>query len=179
MNPWIVLSSTVVFMILSGKLVYSWISMYPYLFAWLWFNLWIAIYEIYIVFYRKELTKQRCQPGFWSRETNFLSFWKEAWNEYTCYSDERYLDSSDFVFVIEFLNALMILGLWVAFFYRHVAALYILLAIQAYHCGIYFMSLYHSRKTNVEYPWKTFSYLMISAAWVIFPLLFFVTNTIG
>ena len=178
MNPWIVLSSAIIAMILSGKIAYSYFYQSPYVFAWLWFNLWIAIYEIYIVVYRKELTKKRCQPGFWSRDTNILSFWKEAWNEYTCYSDERYLDPTDFVFVIEFMNALLIIGLWFAYVFKRSIILYLLLAIQGYHCILYFISLYHSKKTNTQYPWKTFSYLMISALWVILPILFFMTNTV-
>ena len=64
MNPWIVLSSAIIAMILSGKIAYSYFYQSPYVFAWLWFNLWIAIYEIYIVVYRKELTKKDVNLDF-------------------------------------------------------------------------------------------------------------------
>jgi len=140
------------------------------LFSWLWFNLWIAVYEIYIVYYRKELTKNKCNSGFWSRENNLFDFWKDAWNEYTCYSDTRYLNHNDFVFIIEFMNALLVICLFIAFIINSKYWIHLLLIIQAYHCSIYFISLLHSKKINTLYPIKTTSYLLISALWIFVPL---------
>ena len=170
MNPWIVFITACVGMIISGIGMAPYVPISPWVFGWLWFNVWIAIYEIYIVVYRSELTEKKCEPGFWSRETSFRSFWKDAWNEYTCYADERYLNPNDFVFLLEFMNALLILGLIVAVYFNLPGWIPMILLLQAYHCGIYFISLVHSKKTNTQHPLKTLIYLSISALWFIVPL---------
>lgn len=158
-------------MFLSGGVVYNMTpTIHIGLFAWLWFNLWIAIYEIYIVYQRKQLTKDKCQPGFWKKEHNIGTFWKDAWNEYTCYSDMRYLNPNDFVFIIELINAILILMMWILLAFNNIAWIYIILIIQAYHCGIYFISLWHSKKINTDYTWKWIVYLCISALWIILPI---------
>jgi len=177
MRALVVLSSFLVAITFLGAAVYSYlpIRINPWLYAWLWFNVWIAIYEIYIVFHRKELTREKCRPGFWQREAgSYWGFWKDAWNEYTCYADERYLEPDNFVFLIEFINAVLIVCLWVALMAQSSAWVYILLLIQAYHCGIYFISLLHSlQHINTEYPIKTTAYLLISALWLFVPLVLF------
>ena len=169
--PLLILGITGFVIFISGWLVYaSWTTIHPLLFAWLWFNLWIAIYEMYIVYKRKQLTKEKCKPGFWSRSNSFNTFWKDAWNEYTCFSDTRYLDSYDFVFVIELINAILVLMMWFLLFMNLPAFIYILLILQAYHCGIYFVSLWYSQKINRQAPLKLVSYLLISALWFLIPI---------
>lgn len=176
MQPIGILLSSIVALYVSGYIFYkAFLNISPYLFAWLWFNLAIALYEIYIVFHRRELTRKKCTNGFWSRDSNYRGFWKDAWNEYTCYSDERYLDPDNFVFIIEFMNAILVICLLIAFMVQSKAWIYLLLAIQAYHCSIYFISLLHSRKTNTTYPMKTASYLLISALWIFVPIVLIFT----
>ena len=171
LSPFLILIITGIFIILSGLLVYaSWTTVHPFLFGWLWFNLWIAIYEMYIVYRRKQLTDEKCQPGFWSKSSSPWTFWKDAWNEYTCFSDTRYLDPNDFVFVIELINAILVLMMWFLFITNQINSIYPLLILQAYHCGIYFVSLWYSKKINSMYPIKLYSYLLISALWIIIPI---------
>lgn len=170
--PLLILGITGIMILLSGWLVYaSWTTVPPLLFGWLWFNLWIAIYEMYIVYCRKQLTKEKCQPGFWSKMNSFQIFWKDAWNEYTCFSDTRYLEPYDFVFVIELINAILVLMMWFLLITKQMKGIYLLLLIQAYHCGIYFISLWYSQKINRLVPWKTWLYLWISALWILIPLM--------
>ena len=70
LSPFLILTLTGVIIIVSGSFVYtSWTKVSPLLFGWLWFNLWIAIYEMYIVYRRKQLTREKCQPGFWSQSS--------------------------------------------------------------------------------------------------------------
>lgn len=172
MQPLYLLSFVALILLLSGIYLYNYLfsSLSIVLFAWLWFNFWIAIYEIYIVYQRKQLSKNKCLSGFWSKETDLLTFWKDAWNEYTCYSDTRYLNPNDFVFVIEFINAFLVLLLWFSVANANPLWIYNLLMIQAYHCCIYFISLWHSKKINNIYPIKLYSYLAISALWIVIPI---------
>ncbi len=172
MQPLYLLSLTLLSLLISGMTLYSYLfsNISGVLFAWLWFNLWIAIYEIYIVYQRKTLTKEKCHPGFWSKDTTWNTFWKDAWNEYTCYSDTRYLNPNDFVFIIELINAILVILLWFALASSNPAWIYILLLIQAYHCCIYFISLWHNQKINHAYPIKLYGYLAISALWIIIPI---------
>jgi hypothetical protein len=172
MQPLYLLSLTIMCLLITGVTLHTYLfsNIYGVLFAWLWFNLWIAFYEIYIVYQRKTLTKEKCQPGFWSKDTNWYSFWKDAWNEYTCYSDTRYLNPNDFVFIIELINAILVILLWFAILNHNIFWIYILLFIQAYHCCIYFISLWHSQKINNAYPLKLYGYLAISALWIMIPI---------
>ena len=170
--PLLILGITGFIILLSGWLIYaSWSTIHPLLFGWLWFNLWIAIYEMYIVYQRKQLKKEKCQSGFWSKMNSFQTFWKDAWNEYTCFSDTRYLEPYDFVFVIELINAILVLIMWFLLVIKQMKGIYLLLLIQAYHCGIYFISLWYSQKINTQVPWKTWLYLWISALWIFIPLM--------
>lgn len=171
LSPFLILGMTGVLIIVSGWMAYaSWTTISPLLFGWLWFNIWIAIYEMYIVYRRKQLTEEKCQPGFWSQSSSPWTFWKDAWNEYTCFSDRRYLNSNDFVFVIELINAILVIMMWFLLLTNQQGALYPLLILQAYHCGIYFVSLWYSQKINMVNLWKTWIYLFISALWFVVPL---------
>ena len=180
LSPFLILSLTGILIILSGWMAYaSWTSVHPLLFGWLWFNLWIAIYEMYIVYRRKQLTDEKCQPGFWSKDSSPSTFWKDAWNEYTCFSDTRYLDSNDFVFVIELINAILVLMMWFLVMTKQIGGVYVLLLLQAYHCGIYFISLWYSKNINIIYPIKFYGYLAISLLWIVIPIYILSTTVIA
>lgn len=141
------------------------ISVLPWLFGWLWFNLFIAVYEVYIVWKRADLQRLGCLD-FWG-ETGYKDFWLKAWAEYACQADRRYLRPSDFVFWIEFGNAVWVVLLWIAFLARRWYWVGILLLIQAYHCVLYFLTWAHS---NVFLTGKGVAYLGLSALWIILPL---------
>lgn len=154
--------------LLSGSLLYRGVR--PFLFTWLWFNLFIAIYEIYIVAQKDKFTPKQCPNDFWNEPVQD-GFWLKAWHEYSCFSDRRYLSPSDFVFWIEFGNAVLVILLWMAYLLNQTTLLTILLILQAYHCGIYFLSLIQSKKYVQILPWKRNLYLGISSLWIIVPII--------
>jgi hypothetical protein len=146
----------------------------PWLEAWLVFNVAIAVYEVYIVMERRALKSR--EPGCASRPFPSLSpsFWMDAWGEYACHADRRYFDEHQFVHWIEFGNAVIVAGMWWAYLMRERVLLKVLLIVQAYHCGIYFLSLLHymiTRESVTAFsPPKRITYLLLSAAWVVVPL---------
>lgn len=145
-------------------------SVAPAVFAWLWFNLFIAIYEAYVVARRRSFSRSECPSGFW-KEPVRDGFWLRAWHEYTCYSDTRYLDPGDPVFIIEGLNAAIVALMWVALLLKAQAAIVPLLLLQALNCVAYFVTLYKSEKTTTSHRLKAASYLLVSSLWIIVPLL--------
>ena len=158
--------------LVTGVIVYNtsiFPKVHPVLFAWLWFNIFIAIYEFYIIYNRQYFVSLSCPNDFWKEQVN-NNFWLKAWHEYTCYSDMRYLDPKDTVFFIEGLNGILVLLQWVAFLTKSYNILIYLLILQAANCLFYFVSLYNSRKMNISLPYKASSYLIISSLWFIMPL---------
>jgi hypothetical protein len=141
------------------------------LFAWLWFNVFIAIYEFYIVYQRKTLATMTCQTSFWNTPiSQHENLWLRAWHEYTCYSDTRYMEPNNPVFLIEAMNAVIVVLLWIAFLFKSIICIYVLLVLQTLCCVLYFITLYTSRKTNTEHPRKALIYLSISSLWIIVPV---------
>lgn len=163
-----------IFIVLSGIVLFNYFKLYTgsyIIFSWLWFNLFIAIYEFYIVYNRNKFESLECEKDFWSQSIKIEdNFWLRAWHEYTCYSDTRYLEPTNPVFMIEATNAVIVMFLWIALITRSRYALFALLVIQILCCLLYFITLYISRKTNVRYPKKAFVYLAISSLWVFAPL---------
>lgn len=167
MNPILYLSLVGVAILVSGIPFYSGTN--ALLFSWLWFNLFIAIYEFYIVANKDRFNPSQCPVDFW-REPVQEDFWLKAWHEYSCFSDRRYLTPSDFVFWIEFGNAVLVVLLWLAYLLNQWVLVSILLILQAYHCSIYFISLVHSKNYTEKEPWKLRFYLTISSLWIIVPI---------
>ena len=142
---------------------------YPWVLAWLWFNVFIAIYEVYIVWNRALFHPSKCPVDFWGT-TIRQDLWMNAWHEYSCQSDRRYLDPSDFVFWIEFGNVVWVILLAAALWSGKALWIGVVLILQAYHCFLYFITLYHSKKYTFINPIKAWVYLCISALWIIIPL---------
>lgn len=138
------------------------------LFAWLWFNLFIALYEFYVVYYRHRMAEEECPVNFWRTQVEG-DFWLKAWLEYTCYSDRRYLDPNDTVFYIEGLNAILVVLMWLAALTGSYHFLAYLLILQAANCLLYFLSLFTSRKISVASPTKLVLYLLMSSLWFFVP----------
>jgi hypothetical protein len=168
MYPLTYLGGVGLVLLVSGILLYP--GTQALLFAWLWFNLFIAIYEVYIVAQKDKFNPKQCPKDFWKEHVQD-GFWLKAWHEYSCFSDRRYLSPMDFVFWIEFGNAILVILLWLAYLFHQPTLLMILLIIQAYHCSIYFLSLVQSKKYDQKVPWKRNLYLGISSLWIIIPLL--------
>ena len=179
MSPFLYLLLTAIIIILTGYAVWrasNFSATMPVapmlLFAWLWFNLFIAAYEFYIVYKRRSLAEQECPRDFWGTPTSAdaADFWLRAWLEYTCYSDTRYLDPNDTVFYIEGLNAILVVLMWGALLTGSYPLLMYLLILQAANCVFYFVSLYKSGKINAASPTKLTLYLLMSSLWVFAPL---------
>lgn len=173
MSPFLYLLLTAIIIILTGSAVWrasNFSATVPVLlFAWLWFNLFVAAYEFYIVYKRRTLAEQSCPQDFWGTP-DAPDFWLRAWLEYTCYSDTRYLDPDDPVFYIEGLNAVLVVLMWGALLTGSYELLVFLLILQAANCVFYFVSLYKSGKTNTASPTKLTLYLLMSSLWVFAPL---------
>lgn len=154
----------------------GWFGAYPWIGAWLWFNVFIAVYEVYIVWNRAQVGARACPVDFWTTPKPLGAFWMDAWREYSCQSDRRYLDPRDFVFWIEFGNVLWVVLLAAALVSANSVGsakplwIGVVLILQAYHCLIYFITLYHSQKYTFLNPFKAWFYLAISALWIIIPL---------
>ena len=171
MLPLAYLTIWAVIVISSGLAAYQPLagSIHPAVFAWLWFNLFIAAYEAHVVILRKKFSKTGCPGNFW-KEPVQDGFWLKAWHEYTCYSDTRYLDYNDPVFVIEGLNAAIVLVMWIALLFGAYTIIMPLLLLQALNCILYFVTLYKSGKTTKSHKVKAISYLLMSSLWIIVPL---------
>ena len=169
MNPLLYILITVILISVSGILLAP--KTNNILFAWLWFNVFIAIYEFYIVWKRNEMVMYKDigeNMDFWNTSSTDY-FWRDAWGEYSYNSDRRYLEPTDFVYWIEFGNAIIVLLLWMAFISNNMLLVKVLLVIQAYHCGIYFLSWYYTYG-NTRFSNLQEIYLGISALWIICPV---------
>lgn len=185
---WVILA-WVSFILLSGYTIViasKTSQKYVALFAWIWFNVFIAIYETYVViFSRSKLPAQlhKCEERpFWSGNSRKNEVLLNAWVDYACHADRRYFETSNFVHWVEFGNALIVLLLVLAFIGKVMWLVYLLLLVQAYHCFIYFLSLIHyqsneGKRVNVNVNrYKEVIYLLISALWVIIPIALILHN---
>ena len=172
MLPFFYLLLTTIIILVTGFIVWK-LSIFHsgnvIVFAWLWFNLFIALYEFYVIYHRRHMAKQDCPQDFWGTPVSG-DFWLKAWLEYTCYSDKRYLDPNDTVFYIEGFNAILVVLMWVAILMGSYPLLMYLLIIQAANCLLYFVSLYVSRKISLASPKKLALYLLMSSMWFFVPL---------
>lgn len=173
---------TVIFIVVSGVVAYRSLGkrtkIHPLLFGWIWFNIWIAVYETYIVIYRSRMRQYEdsCeQKRFWSqaRDGGEGSFWLRAWAEYACFADKRYFDPNNLVFWIELGNAIIVVVLILLLIMGWNTALLYMLVIQAYHCFIYFLTWWKEGRTgniSVEGE-KKYIYLLLSAVWLVVPVI--------
>jgi hypothetical protein len=164
-----------ILVLLSGLVLFGYapsLALSPGLFAWLWFNLFVAMYEAYVVSKRYSMAQQKCPHDFWGTRVpdSAGDFWIQAWLEYTCYSDTRYLDPKDTVFYIEGLNAVLVVLMWMAALAGAHPLLMYLLILQAANCLFYFVSLYKSGKISTSSMPKLVLYLLLSSLWFVVPL---------
>ena len=169
MYPLLYILITVIIITLSGFLLAP--STNKLLFAWLWFNIFIDILVLYVIWNKNTmyLYKEKCDTmDFWNTPVSD-DFMKDLYGEYSCKCDHNYLEPSNFVYPIEFINAMLVILLWIAYVFNNIFIVKILLLIQAYHCCLYFIHRYYyhgfKRVSNLEEI-----YLGISALWIICPL---------
>lgn len=156
--------------LISGYIVINTFQItYIILFSWLWFNLFIAIYEFYIVHHKAQFSEGKCPRNYWQEHVD-SDFWLKTWHEYTCQSDRRYLNKYSFVFNIEFTNAILVVLLWICYLLGLDITIYVVLLIQMWVCAYYFLTLpLDCRDLNTDQPIKTVSYLFISSWWILVP----------
>jgi hypothetical protein len=171
MIPLVYLTFIVTLIIASGYVIYNLFNIQnPWLFGWLWFNLFIAIFEFYVVYHKNKFSEGKCPRDYW-REHVDQDFWLKTWHEYTCQSDRRYLDKHSFVFNIELTNAVLVVLLWICYILGFAPGVVALLLIQIWVCVYYFLTLpLNRRDINTENPIKTVSYLFISSWWIFVPV---------
>lgn len=128
--------------------------------AWLYFNVFISIYEIYIISIRYNLNKD-CKSDFWKEEDDGQLF-KKAWEEYACVVDERYFSPNNYVFKFELINVI----LTILMFTTNPKMIKVLLFLQFLNCVCYFSTL--SSKSNTM---KSHLYRGISALWLVIPVI--------
>lgn len=178
MNATLYVLGTLIFIIVSGIYLYPSTNLHPLIFGWIWFNIWIAIYETYIVLYRAQMKKYEnlCENRpFWTTDSA-NKFWLTAWAEYTCHADKRYFDPNNLVFWIELGNAIIVFLLLILLFLgtlNNKLLIYILI-IQAYHCFIYFLTWWKAKQDgdmHLKISFKTYAYLLLSAVWIVIPII--------
>lgn len=178
----IIIIFTIISIYISGSLLWKYNkyinSINPILFGWIWFNIWIGLYETYMVINRTRLAtyNENCdKKTFWSEDNRDKSrpFWLDAWSDYACYADDRYYKPNQLVHWIELGNAIIVAILIICILAGFNKMLIVILVIQAYHCFIYFLTLWHYRleNKNKNTNYKTILYLILSAIWIIIPII--------
>jgi hypothetical protein len=139
------------------------------LLGWIYFNIFISIYELYIIYNRKDLRESNCDDDFWDRDNNG-EIWKKSWEEYACKTDKRYFNKNNYVFLLEFINVLLTIGLLYAISYKK-NLIKTLLLLQFLNAVVYFTTL-----TAENHGGKGHIYRGISALWLIVPVLLLYRN---
>lgn len=134
------------------------------LLGWIYFNIFISFYELYIIMYRKDLNQSNCDNDFWNRQ-NDGNIWKKSWEEYACKTDNRYFYKNSYVFLLEFINIVLTFALLYSITHNKK---YIkpLLILQFFNAVVYFTTL-----TTIDYGYKGHIYRGISSLWLIFPMI--------
>lgn len=130
--------------------------------TWIFFNIFISIYEMYIIIVRKKLTQDDCRDNFWT-EKNDGQIFRKAWNEYACVTDKRYFSPNSYVFLFEFINVIITIFLFLNRDKKD--NIKKLLLLQFINASIYFTTLTAENKRFGHI------YRSISALWLICPVL--------
>ncbi len=141
------------------------------LYGWIWFNVFIAIYEVYIYAKRNALSTTHCSQDFWNTLIEAPDVPFRAWEECACVADHRYVDPDSYVYLFELLNVALAVTLCFAWFNNKYKLIRHSLIAQALVCIIYFITLYQKNSfTRRRLSIKHWSYWSISALWIIIPL---------
>lgn len=145
-------------------------------YLWVWFNVFIASYEVYIYIKRNALSRTRCTQDFWTTPINTQDVPLRAWKEYACVADQRYIISKgyfvsgSYVYLFELLNVALVATLCFAWFNNKYKLIRQTLVLQALVCIVYFATLYQDDSFRRPLSIKSWIYWMISALWVVVPL---------
>lgn len=132
--------------------------------TWFVFNLFISLYEVYIIQNRYYLNKNHCDDDFWRGSVNRKTLLKDYWNEYACQTDERYFNTDSYVYILEGLNVFFTILLGFAILKNK----YIkeVLLLQFLNAVFYFVSLSKGNNSDKDITYKT-----ISSLWLIIPVI--------
>ncbi len=144
------------------------------LFLWIVLNVFISIYELYIIAIRKNLTPT-CKSNFWSTPIDPNSnFFKAAWEEYACKVDNRYFDPVNFVFCFEFLNVIFTFVLVYLLLNKNWSHIRTVLLLQFVNAVCYFVTIDNlgvQNGKNSHHAGLKIMYKSISALWLVVPAL--------
>ena len=133
---------------------------------WLVFNVFISLYEIYIINTRNVVKPYYCLKNFWTTPLKFkeIDRLQAYWIEYACKVDNRYFNSNSYVYWFEALNVVTTI---LAIIFYNYNSQYVMYAIflQMLNCCAYFYTI-----PQQKYDYIDIVYLSISAIWILIPL---------
>ena len=135
--------------------------------GWLIFNVFISLYEIYIIKTRHVIKKYYCVRNFWRTPLKFskhIDRLQAYWIEYACKVDNRYFNSDSYVYWFEANNVITTV-LAIILYYNSSSYLVYAIVLQMLNCCMYFYTI-----PSQKYDYIDILYLGISAVWIVLPL---------
>lgn len=144
---------------------------------WLTVNIILAAYQYLILTHRHRISRSYCLNPFvkfWSRnDYSFYEkqFWLDAWKEYSCTIDSRFMNPSSFVYVLTNLHIIIVICMLVIIVIVPNPKKYIimLLAIQAINTALYIASLFLHH--YLHHMVRIRAFMIFPFIWLVFPLL--------
>lgn len=157
---------------------------------WLTINLFVAIYQLFAVTHRQRMSRNYClNPlrDMWTRKDYTpmeKQLWVDAWTDYSCHADARFMDPRSIVHVIQVMNMFIVFGMFAVLALADVITqrggdvkgiIVNLLALQSINALLYVATLiYHMTKLKTK-P-KHIVYYAGALLWVLIPIAFVVMH---
>lgn len=151
---------------------------------WICINIFVSLFHYFILKYRYRLSRSYCLNPFikfWSRNDyaiHKIDFWLDAWKEYSCNIDSRFMNPSSFAYVLINAHILLIFAMIVMSLSNNLQThVYKLLGLQCINTITYIITLIMHRKIKGEKTRKTnlalkMIYFTLPLIWVLIPALF-------
>lgn len=133
---------------------------------WLIFNVFISLYEIYIIKTRHAIKDKYCIKNFWTVPFTYkdIDRLQAYWIEYACKVDNRYFKSSSYVYYFEAINVVTTIVAIILYYYNP-KYISIPILFQMLNCFMYFYTI-----PKQKYEYIDIIYLAISSLWIFVPL---------
>jgi hypothetical protein len=133
---------------------------------WLIFNVFISLYEIYIIKTREIVKDKYCVKNFWTVPFKFkdINRLQAYWIEYACKVDNRYFNKNSYVYYFEAINVITTVAAIILYFYN-LDYISFPIFFQMINCCMYFYTI-----PSQKYDYIDIVYLSISALWILIPL---------
>lgn len=177
--------------ILVFSIHYSFINLIaPNIFVSIWIsiNILVAVYQYFISSYRHRLSRSYCLNPYvnvWTRKDMKIyskEFWLQAWTDYACVCDSRFLIPNSFVYAIIIVNVLIVVGMiMVLVGGMKIDYLWYLLVLQFINALFYVGSLaVHYIKTRDSFiSLKKVGCLGLVAMWIIVPVVLLIVSQVS